>query len=436
MALLVFILLWLSPLTARELSLKEALETALQNNHLIKTAKRDVKAQELELNAVKTTLLPRIKFESGFTRTNIPSYVFMNKLNQERITSQDFDPQRLNDPSSVNNFESRLSLEVPLWLGGKVQSAIRMTEYEQKAVALEAERKREEVIKQAYQAYADAVLAKESIKVSRQVLEEARERIKLAEQMHKAGLALLSDLLRAQVYLSKAQENLEKSVRSYHIAKKGLELVVGLPLGEFEVGELSECPNIRLEELREEAVRRKDIRAMEERLKMLQEAYRYTLSESLPHVSALLQYAIYSKDHPFSFDGKGYSLGLSFSWGFDVGLSALKKAQANLERKAGLEERIKLMKDTAIFDIERAYSEYINAIDMMRSAEDRIKASKEVLRMIELRYKNGLARMVDLLDAQSELDKARFEKLQAINACHKSYVDLLFNAGRTEEVVR
>jgi outer membrane protein TolC len=73
---------------------------------------------------------------------------------------------------------------------------------------------------------------------------------------------------------------------------------------------------------------------------------------------------------------------------------------------------------------------------MLRSAEDRIKASKEVLRVIELRYKNGLARMVDILDAQTELDKARLERIQAINACHKAYADLLFGAGLTEEVKR
>ena len=41
----------------------------------------------------------------------------------------------------------------------------------------------------------------------------------------------------------------------------------------------------------------------------------------------------------------------------------------------------------ALLDVEKAYAEYKNALDMLRSAEDRIKASKEVLRVIELRYK-------------------------------------------------
>ncbi|MEN3028835.1 MAG: hypothetical protein ABDH29_06440 [Aquificaceae bacterium] len=32
------------------------------------------------------------------------------------------------------------------------------------------------------------------------------------------------------------------------------------------------------------------------------------------------------------------------------------------------------------------------------------------------------------------MDRARLERLQAVNACHKAYVDLLFSAGVTEEV--
>ncbi len=430
------LLLWIGLSFAKELSLQEAIDLALKNSLAIKASQRDVKAQELELKAAKGALFPRIKLEEIYTRTDVPAYAFMSKLNQEKITIQDFDPAKLNNPSAINNFETKISLEVPIWLGGKIQSAKRMAEYEYKAVSLEAERKEEEVIRQVYHAYVDASLAKEAIGVSKQAVEDAKEHLRLAEEMYKVGMGLLSDVLRAKVYLSKAQENLEKAERNYKIAKRALEVAIGLELGDFEVEGLKVCPNVSMEGLREKAVQRKDIRAMEERMKALQEAYRFTLSDNLPQVYAFGQYFLNSKDHPFGSDGKGYMVGLGFSWTFDTGLTTLRKAQANLEKKQGLEERIRLMRSMALLDMEKAYVEYKNALDMLRSAEDRIKASKEVLRVIELRYKNGLARMVDVLDAQTELDKARLERIQALNACHKAYADLLFNAGSMEEVRR
>ncbi|QID33187.1 TolC family protein [Pampinifervens florentissimum] len=436
MRIVVLLLTIFSLALAREVELKEAIELALRNSPLIKSAQKDLKAQELELKAAKGALFPRIKVEETFTRTDVPAYAFMSKLNQERITMQDFDPAKLNNPKAINNFETKFTLEVPIWLGGKVQSAQRMAEYEYRAVSLEAERRKEEVIRQVYNAYMDAVLAKESIKVAKQAVEDAKEHLRLAEQMHTVGMALLSDVLRARVYLSKAEENLQKAMRGYDIAKRGLEVVVGVPLGEFEVHDIGQCPEVDIKVLREKVQNRKDIKALEERVKTLEEAFRFTLSDNLPQVFAFAQYFLNSKDYPLGADGKGYLAGIGVSWTFDTGLTTLRRAQANLERRASLQERLKLLKDSAVFDLDRSYAEYENALDMLRSAEDRIRASQEVLRVMEVRYKNGLARMVDILDAQTELDRARIERVQAINACSKAYMDILYNAGSVEEVKR
>ncbi|MFN3870145.1 MAG: TolC family protein [Aquificaceae bacterium] len=433
---LVILLILVGGLFAKELSLKEVIDFALKNSPMVKSAQRDVKAQELELKAARGALLPRFKVEETFTRTDVPAYAFMSKLNQERISMQDFDPARLNNPKAINNFETKFTLEVPIWMGGKIQSAQRMAEYEYRATNLDAKRKEEEVIRQVYHAYMDAIFAKESIKVAEQALKDAKEHLRLAEQMHKVGIALMSDVLRAQVYVSKAQENLEKAHRGYALAKKGIEVLVGVPLGDFDVVDMASCPEIRLQDVREKALQRKDIKAMEERLKALREMYNYTLSDNLPQVFAFAQYFLNSKNYPFGADGKGYLAGISLSWTFDTGLTTLRRAQANLERRASLEERLKLMKDMALFDVDKAYADYENAIDMLRSSEDRIRASQEVLRVMEIRYRNGLARMVDILDAQTELDKARLERIEAIRACQKAYVEILFSAGITEEVLR
>lgn len=436
MRVLALFFLTLSAVFSKEITLQEAVGLALENSPLVRSAQRDLRAQELELRAARGALFPRIKLEETFTRTDIPAYAFMNRLNQERVAQQDFDPTRLNNPPAINNFETRLTLEVPIWLGGRLQSAQRMAEHEYRAVGLETGRRKEEVIRQVYHAYMDAVLAKEGVKVSRQAVEDAKEHLRLAERMHAVGMALLSDVLRARVYLSKAEENLEKAVRGYQVAKRGLEVAVGMPLGEFEVQDHGTCPTVNPQPLRERVWNRRDIKALEERLKTLEEAYRFTLSDNLPQVYAFAQYFLNSRDYPFGADGRGYLVGLGFSWSFDTGLATLRRAQANLERKASMQERLRLLKDSAVFEFERSYAEYENSMRMLTSAEERMGASQEVLRVMQVRYRNGLARMVDVLDAQTELDRARLEKAQAINACHRAYMDLLFNAGLSEEVRR
>ncbi len=436
MKLLAFLLILYTLALSKELTLKSAVEQALENNPLIRAFQRDLRAQELELRSARGMLFPRLKVEETFTRTDIPSYAFMSRLNQERIGMADFEPNRLNNPRAINNFETKLTLEVPIWLGGKVQSGIRMAEHEYKAVSLQSQRRREEVIREVYQAYTNAVVAKASLEVSKQAVKDAEEHLRLAESMHKVGMALLSDVLRARVHLSKAQENLENVKRGYELAKKGLELAAGTTFGDFEVQTFDMCPSLTLEGYKERALSRKDIKSLEEKLKVLQESYRFVLSDNLPQIYGFVQYSHNSRDFPLASGGGGYMVGVSLGWTFETGFSTLRKAEANLERKRSLEEQLRFLRDRALFDVERASTEYMNAQEMLRSAEDRIRASEEVLRVISLRYKNGLARIVDLLDAQTELDKARFERVQALGACHRSYSEVLFSSGTIEEVLR
>ena len=88
MVAIFILILWTTFLFAKELKIQEAIDLALKNSPIIKASQRDVKAQELELKAAKGALFPRIKLEETYTRTDVPAYAFMSKLNQERITKK------------------------------------------------------------------------------------------------------------------------------------------------------------------------------------------------------------------------------------------------------------------------------------------------------------------------------------------------------------
>jgi len=319
---------------AVELNVADVLQKALENNREIKAMQREISAGRLELKSARGAYYPRIKLEENFTRTDIPAYAFMSRLNQERITMQDFDPNRLNNPSAINNFETKIGLEIPIWLGGKIQAGERLAKLNLSILQREDFRKKEDVALKVYEAYGDAVLAKMAVDVSKQALESAQEHQRLAEETYKVGMALLSDVFRAKVYVEKARERLFASQKDYETAKKALELVVGTSLGDFDVVDIKECPAVKLKGLKETALqRREDLKAMYDRAKLFNEYYNLELSNNLPQVYAGAFYSLNSKDFPFGADGKGYMLMLGISWSFDTGLSTLNKARAHLERK-------------------------------------------------------------------------------------------------------
>lgn len=432
----IFFWLFFFPLLsyAKELSLKEAISYALKNNLELKAFQNELKAYQLEREAVKGIYFPRIKLEEIFFQSDLPVQSFMFKLNQERFSLKDFEIQRLNHPGSYINFETILSIELPIWLGGKVQALNRQVEHRLRSAFYLYHRKEEEIIWEVYQSYLWAVLAKESIKVSESSIKEAQEHYRLAKARYEVGTALLSDVYRAEVYLAKAEESLKVAQNYYSTAKKRLQLIMNVKLDDFEVSEIQEVPQIDVNEIKKKALlKRQDLRALEEEIKALREGYRIQLSENLPQIYAFGSYHLNDKNKPFGSDGTGYLLGIKISLAFDTGLTVVKKAQAELKRALALEERYRYLKETIFYEIDKAYAEYQNALEKLKSAEERIKASQEMVRIISLRYQNGLSPMIDLLDAQTQLDLARLEKIEALKACQEAYIQILLTGGVLKE---
>lgn len=421
-----------------EIPLKVFIEDALKSNLELQAYKREVKSKEYEYKSAKALLFPNLKLEETFSRTDIPAYVLFTKLNQERISPNDFTPNSLNNPSAVNNFETKITLEVPLWLGGKLRAFKEMSKYKWIASRTEYGRKEEEVILKVYEAYANAVLAKNAINVAKLSLKDAKEHLRLAKKAYETGVALFADVLRAKVYLSKAEEKLTQARNNYEVAKRALELITNKNYGDFDVEDLKACPKVSKEELKRVALRnREDYKAIDYYLKVLKEAKRAALGDILPHVFAFANYSMYDKNTPFGNQGDGYTLGFGVKWQFNTGGSTFHKIKSVEEQRRALQSRKKLLAKAINFQIEEAYTRYENALKSLESAKRRMEEAKEVVRVIKKRYEVGMARMVDLLDAQTQLDMARFEYVKALRDCHIAYAKALYSAGiLKEEVLR
>jgi len=129
-------------------------------------------------------------------------------------------------------------------------------------------------------------------------------------------------------------------------------------------------------------------------------------------------------------------VGLKVSLNLNTGLSTLEKALSYREREKALVNRRELMRKRILFEVEKAFTEYTNARNALESAEARIRFAEENLRIIRSRYRNGLVRIVDLLDSQTQTELARFDYLQALYRCNLSYGRVLLAAGIIEEVLR
>jgi outer membrane protein TolC len=65
-------------------------------------------------------------------------------------------------------------------------------------------------------------------------------------------------------------------------------------------------------------------------------------------------------------------------------------------------------------------------VEIARAA---VAAAEEGMRLIRNRYENQIGRMIDLLDAQTALDRARAEAVKAENDARQSRARLMYASG-------
>lgn len=419
-----------SEITAAEksLTLKEAIEIAFENNHEIRAMKNSLLAEKENIGIARSYLLPKITFEERFMRTDNPTYGFMAKLNQERFGMEDFAIPSLNNPKAINDFQTTLSFEQPLYVR-KANLGLDMSKMEFKAKDKEFQRKKEEIALKVAKAYLMILTAKEYVKASEQAVEDAAEHVRIAEARERAGLGLYSDVLRANTALTEAEQRLVSAKKNLAIAERSL----GLLLGRSEAISVSEdvlpVPLRDLDYYINPALSRKDLEAMKLRYENAKMNVKMAESGYLPIVGIGGSYQFNDHRRPFGSEGGSYQLMAFLRWEIFDGTKREHEITKAKARASEAGEYLEGLKKAITFKIHEAFLEAGEAMKNKELAASALKSAEEGRRLVRIRYENGLSPVVDLLDAQMNVDHARANLVAMENNFKTSAINLSYEAG-------
>lgn len=149
------------------------------------------------------------------------SYVF-NKY-------ADFPSQQI-DWKLRNFFTGGISLLQPVYAGGKISTAYRMSKIGVGMAEENVRLKESEVIVKTDEAYSLAVKAKEMKEVAQKYQATLLEVKKNVEAAFKHGLSTRNDIMKVQVKLNEAELSVQKADNAYRLALMNLCHVIGRPL--------------------------------------------------------------------------------------------------------------------------------------------------------------------------------------------------------------
>jgi len=392
------------------LSLKEAINLALEKNNLLKAAAHEETAAKRESAASRGRYLPRVSLDETASASNSPTRVFMMKLDQGRFTQNDFAVGNLNHPATHGDFRTSLTLDQPIFDPGIIRGA-ELADKDEKISSLTFERRRQDVAYMVYSTFLEVQKARGNLKASEQGVTDAKEHERLARVRGEAGVGLKSDELRARTYLAEMEQKKISAENDLALAGLRLAKVVGSEAGESadireELTPLSmaqgdsELRRLAMEnrpDLKESVL---EVEKAETGVKAARDAY-------LPILHGTAGYQMNDRDIPFGRDNDAWMVGASLRWDIFDGFTRWnKKGKAEALAGAASEYLEDYRKNVAL-QVEENRLRREEAAKRLEVAHHSVQDSEEVVRLISRRFENSIATFVELLDAQTALNEAR-----------------------------
>ncbi len=414
------------------LTLRQAIDQALGKNPGAAMAQADLKAATAGVSQARTALLPRLNFAEDISRGNDPVYVFGTRLRQQQFTSADFALNSLNKPTPVGNFATRFNGSWMLfnWFG--TQDQIKGAKFAASSAAAMGDETNQGIVLRVVEAYQSVLYAQRRVDVAQH--EEATAEALLADAKTKvhAGLAVDSDMLAAQVNLSERQEARIAAEGDADVAWAQLEAAMGAdsnsPRATLQPIEARSYPDGVLTDDIASALKAKpDLKALRQRTLAEGAATKSARDSLAPTVSA---YGNWEMDNPNFTGGGGNNWVAGVQLNLDI-LPLAKRAQlaqqraaqqkAEAQERAG-EQQIRLA-------VNRAWTEHHTAERIVATAQASMEQSAESLRIVQNRYKAGLATMTDLLRAEDAQRRSQNDYWRAVYGNTVAYAALMYSTG-------
>jgi outer membrane protein len=406
-----------------KLSLSEAVERALVRGEEIRLAREQLVRADAQITQVRAGAFPQI---SGIIR-------------YDRTLRSIFDIDLEGPPGEVptgdlfgdlpfgraNTWVLGVQVDQTLYAGGRVATGLDIARRVQRATRYGVSEAESEIVRNVRQAYLQVLFTRSLVEIAEQSLEVATEQLELVESFLARGTASEFEVLQARVERDNIEPQLVQARNADRLAelelRRLLNIEVARPLvldfGPAAVAEVQ----VSHDEVLRAALRRPAVRAARERVRIQEEAIDLARAGRRPTASAFANFSFQS--FPDNLVPAGLPGGEQWREDWVVGLQVtipifsgfrvtaeVDEAQSEY-RSAVYEER--QLRQAITVQAEAALSELEGARAQIVARQATVEQAERALALAELRYENGLARLIELSNARLLLQQARVNEAEA-----------------------
>ncbi|HOX22527.1 MAG TPA: TolC family protein [Elusimicrobiales bacterium] len=412
------------------LTLKQAVEGALDASHGVKSADAARDAAKAAASQAGHMRLPILSYDSAFTRGNDPVYVFGTLLRQKQFTASDFDLNRLNSPDARSNFSNSLQLELPLFTGFRISHYQKLSDTAVRQADSMAIYARQGTAMEVVQKYLLSALKAQLAAIASDAVASSGAELAVADRLKEKGLVLGSDYYAAQSLLGSMKAAASSFSKEAAASAASLSVLMGLPANRAAVpAPLARHEYLLPEEasLLDSLTGRGDVAAAELGVRSAR-IVRDMESDSLwPQLGAFARVQTDTRSFFSNPIREMAGVGLSFPLGDFTRSDRVARREAE-HRQAG--EAAQQLKQNAAAQLAEYRRNYESALDALPLAEGARADAERSLELFRPLFRQGRQSVLDVARAEYALMSARASCAELVFKIHSYYAALLFASGR------
>lgn len=392
------------------LSLKEALNYALEHKSEALKSRLEVENSNYLIQEVRALALPSVNIEGGLTNNPIiqKSALPGEIIGQPGTTLMV--PFGLEWGSSLSATVSQILFNQSVFTGLKAARTTR------EFYIINQNLTEEQLIEKVARSYYEVYQSQQMLKTIESNVASTIKVKNIIENLYSNGLATKIDLDRTKVNLSNLQATKQKIINAIELQENALKFMIGmdlhsdiiLPNSTFDIDEATVFTDNNIEN-------RTEIQLLRKQEELYTHKKKSIVSEFYPSLALFgsFGYQGMGENFPWFKDSKdqvywtnnamvGVSLKIPVFQGFGT-RARVKQADIDLQK---LELDIKDAEQALSLDFKNAQTQIENALITIRIQEENVSLAQDVLENIQNNYKNGIAPLTDLLSAETAFTEA------------------------------
>ena len=386
----------------KPITLQEALDISARNNREVQAARFTVTKSQSDVREAQAAKNIQVGLNSTLRAQGAPVIANL-RPNQDGSLTTDLQ----------GTVEASYSL-VNQTLDKRITSTKAQVEFDRLELIRIERRLKGDVIT----AYYDLQQSDSASIINQAAIKDAARSLSDAQLQEKAGVGTKFDILRSQVQLATANQELTNSQGQQRTARKKLAQLLSFD----DTTEFQAADAVRQLGSWDKNLEQSILLAFEQRSEIRQQAVRKQLvsfqdeirGDDSAQVNLFANYNLgktISNNSPVQ---DGYSLGARLSWNFwDGGGSAARNNRRRINDDIS-DSQLITARNQVRFEVEQAFNSLDTNLKNIATSTQSLQQAEESLKLARLRFQAGVGTQTDVIQAQAELAKARGNRITAI----------------------